>query len=128
MIGALIARDVRRGLTGAAWLPVAFFLLVATLMPFAVGPDAKLLARIAAGTLWIASFRREHYTTPEGRARTRLGARGTTVATVHTPTTHPGGIQAAGSWLAVANVRAGVWMIAWREAGGLQPNSGPAIA
>ena len=27
MIGALIARDVRRGFTGAAWLPVAFFLL-----------------------------------------------------------------------------------------------------
>ena len=45
MIGALIARDVRRGLTGAAWLPIAFFLLVATLMPFAIGPDARLLAR-----------------------------------------------------------------------------------
>ena len=49
MIGALIARDVRRGLTGAAWLPVAFFLLVATLVPFAVGPDARLLARIGGG-------------------------------------------------------------------------------
>ena len=31
MIGALIARDIRRGFTGAAWLPIAFFLLVATL-------------------------------------------------------------------------------------------------
>lgn len=56
MIGALIARDVRRGLTGAAWLPVAFFLLVATLMPFAIGPDAEVLARIAAGALWIAAL------------------------------------------------------------------------
>lgn len=56
MIGALIARDVRRGLTGAAWLPIAFFLLVATLMPFAIGPDAKVLARIASGTLWIAAL------------------------------------------------------------------------
>jgi heme exporter protein B len=56
MIGALIARDVRRGLTGAAWLPVAFFLLVAALVPFAVGPDAKLLARIAEGILWIAAL------------------------------------------------------------------------
>ena len=56
MIGALIARDVRRGLTGAAWLPVAFFLLVATLVPFAVGPDARLLARIGAGALWIAAL------------------------------------------------------------------------
>jgi heme exporter protein B len=56
MIGALIARDVRRGLAGAAWLPIAFFLLVATLVPFAVGPDARLLARIAAGALWIAAL------------------------------------------------------------------------
>ena len=56
MIGALIARDVRRGLTGAAWLPVAFFLVVATLMPFAIGPDAKLLARIGPGALWIAAL------------------------------------------------------------------------
>lgn len=56
MIGALIARDVRRGLTGSAWLPIAFFLLVATLMPFAIGPDAQLLARVGAGALWIAAL------------------------------------------------------------------------
>lgn len=56
MIGPLIARDVRRGFTGAAWLPVAFFLLVATLVPFAVGPDARLLGRIGPGILWIAAL------------------------------------------------------------------------
>ena len=56
MIGALIVRDVRRGFTGAAWLPIAFFLLVATLMPFAIGPDARLLGRIGAGALWIAAL------------------------------------------------------------------------
>jgi heme exporter protein B len=56
MIGALVAREVRRGFSGPAWLPVAFFLLVATLVPFAVGPDAKLLARIAGGILWIAAL------------------------------------------------------------------------
>jgi heme exporter protein B len=56
MIGALIARDVRRGFTGAAWLPIAFFLLVATLVPFAVGPDARLLAGIGPGILWIAAL------------------------------------------------------------------------
>jgi heme exporter protein B len=56
MIGALILRDVRRGFTGAAWLPIAFFLLIATLMPFAVGPDAGLLGRIGAATLWIAAL------------------------------------------------------------------------
>ena len=56
MIGALITRDVRRGFTGSAWLPVAFFLLVATLIPFAIGPDARLLSRIGAGALWIAAL------------------------------------------------------------------------
>ena len=56
MTGALILREVRRGLQGAAWLPVAFFLLVATIVPFAVGPDARLLARIGGGALWIAAL------------------------------------------------------------------------
>lgn len=56
MIGALILRDVRRGFTGAAWLPIAFFLLVATLVPFAVGPDPRLLGRVGAGALWIAAL------------------------------------------------------------------------
>lgn len=56
MIGALIARDVRRGFSGGAWLPIAFFLLVAALAPFAIGPDARLLGRIGAGILWIAAL------------------------------------------------------------------------
>ena len=56
MTSALILREVRRGLHGAAWLPVAFFLLVATIIPFAVGPDARLLARIGGGALWIAAL------------------------------------------------------------------------
>ena len=56
MIAALIVRDVRRGFTGAAWLPIAFFLLVATLIPFAVGPDARLLGQVGPGVLWIAAL------------------------------------------------------------------------
>lgn len=56
MIGALILRDVRRGLAGAAWLPMLFFLLVTAIVPFAVGPDAQLLARIGGGALWIAAL------------------------------------------------------------------------
>jgi heme exporter protein B len=56
MIAALVARDVRRGFTGAAWLPIAFFLLVATLVPFAIGPDARLLSRVGPGVLWIAAL------------------------------------------------------------------------
>ncbi len=56
MIGALIARDLRRGVTGSAWLPIAFFLLVAVLVPFAIGPDPRLLSRIGPGALWIAAL------------------------------------------------------------------------
>jgi len=56
MIGALIAREVRRGMAGAAWLPIMFFLVVAAIVPFAVGPDAILLARIGGGALWIAAL------------------------------------------------------------------------
>ena len=56
MIRALIAREVRRGSTGITWLPAAFFVLVVALMPFAVGPDAKLLGRIGPGVLWVAAL------------------------------------------------------------------------
>lgn len=56
MIGRLFARDLRRGLGGSAWLPIAFFLLIAALLPFAIGPDAPLLARIGPGLLWIAAL------------------------------------------------------------------------
>jgi heme exporter protein B len=56
VIGRLVAREVRLGLSGPAWLPAAFFLLIATLVPFAVGPDAELLARIGGGALWIAAL------------------------------------------------------------------------
>ncbi|HEU5481646.1 MAG TPA: heme exporter protein CcmB [Sphingomicrobium sp.] len=56
MIGRVIVREVRRGLSGPAWLPAAFFLLIATLVPFAIGPDPKLLARIGGGAIWIAAL------------------------------------------------------------------------
>ena len=55
-MGALILRDVRRGLAGNSWLPIAFFVLVAALIPFAVGPDAALLGRVGPGVLWIAAL------------------------------------------------------------------------
>jgi len=56
MMGRLISRELRRAFAGAAWLPIAFFLLVATLVPFAVGPDGELLGRIGGGILWIAAL------------------------------------------------------------------------
>jgi heme exporter protein B len=53
----LIVRDLRRAwIGGGALLPVAFFLLVAILFPFAIGPDAKLLARVGGGILWAAAL------------------------------------------------------------------------
>ena len=41
---------------GGAALPLLFFLAVAMLYPFAVGPDAKLLARTGAGVIWVAAL------------------------------------------------------------------------
>jgi heme exporter protein B len=55
MIAQLITRDAMRGLR-AAGLPVAFFLIAATLFPFAVGPDARLLAKAGGGMLWLAAL------------------------------------------------------------------------
>jgi heme exporter protein B len=53
----IIWRDVRRAFEGGgAMLPLVFFLLVATLFPFAVGPDGELLARVGGGALWMAAL------------------------------------------------------------------------
>lgn len=54
---ALIGREVSRAWSGGGLLlPVAFFLLVATLFPFAIGPDTVLLARIGGGVAWAAAL------------------------------------------------------------------------
>lgn len=54
---ALILRELRLAATGGnALLPLIFFLLVATLFPFAVGPDGPLLARTGGGALWMAAL------------------------------------------------------------------------
>ena len=54
---ALVLRDVRRAYaSGGATLVVAFFLLAAILFPFAVGPDATLLARVGGGVVWTAAL------------------------------------------------------------------------
>lgn len=57
VLAALIRRDLAQAVrSGGALLPVIFFLLVATLYPFAVGPDAPLLARTGGGMLWVAAL------------------------------------------------------------------------
>jgi heme exporter protein B len=53
----LIARDLTAsGRRAALWLPVSFLLLVASLYPFAVGPDGAILRRTGGGMLWIAAL------------------------------------------------------------------------
>lgn len=54
---SLVAREVRLAWTGGGlWLPVIFYLAVATLFPFVTGPDRALLARTGGGILWIAAL------------------------------------------------------------------------
>jgi heme exporter protein B len=56
-VQALLARDVRLATRagGSAALALAFFAAVATLVPLGVGSDLSLLARIAAGVLWVGA-------------------------------------------------------------------------
>ena len=59
MIGSLLRRDLGlllSGRRGGPVLPVLFFLAVAMLFPFAVGPDARLLGRVGGGVLWVAAL------------------------------------------------------------------------
>lgn len=57
---ALLRRDLGlllgSGRRGAVVLPILFFLAVAMLYPFAVGPDAPLLARTGGGVIWVAAL------------------------------------------------------------------------
>jgi heme exporter protein B len=56
-MSGLVLRELRLAATGGHFLlPLIFFLLVATLFPFAVGPDAPLLARTGGGALWMAAL------------------------------------------------------------------------
>jgi heme exporter protein B len=57
---ALLGRDLAQmfggGRRGGALLPVLFFLAVAMLFPFAVGPNPELLARTGGGVIWVAAL------------------------------------------------------------------------
>ncbi|MBU6267831.1 MAG: heme exporter protein CcmB [Sphingomonadales bacterium] len=50
-LGALLS-----GRRGGPVLPILFFLAVAMLFPFAIGPDAKVLARVGGGVIWVAAL------------------------------------------------------------------------
>jgi heme exporter protein B len=55
---ALFLREWRiaRRIGGSAAIGLVFFLILVTLIPFAIGPDLTLLARIGPAVLWIAAL------------------------------------------------------------------------
>lgn len=55
---ALLWRDIRIALRagGGFGLGIAFFLILCTLVPFGVGPQAEILSRIAPGILWVGAL------------------------------------------------------------------------
>ena len=57
MLWTLIRRDLALlARSPALWTPVVFFVLVSALFPFAIGPDARLIGRIAPGVVWVAAL------------------------------------------------------------------------
>ena len=59
MIVTLLRRDLAKFFPftgGGSALPIVFFIAVAMLFPFAVGPDINVLSRTGAGIVWIAAL------------------------------------------------------------------------
>ena len=57
-VAAIFVRDLRIAVRvgGGALMGVLFFLVVVTLIPFALGPDLALLKRIGPAILWLAAL------------------------------------------------------------------------
>jgi len=57
-LNALLVRDMRLAIRvgGGALMGALFFLIVATMMPFAIGPDLALLAHIGPAILWLGAL------------------------------------------------------------------------
>jgi heme exporter protein B len=55
---ALLVRDIRLAMRhgGGALMGALFFLIVVVMVPFAVGPDLKLLAQIGPAILWVGAL------------------------------------------------------------------------
>ena len=58
LIWRLMARDfsLMASRPGEWLMPLLFFLLVALLLPFAIGPEPALIVRLAAGILWVGAL------------------------------------------------------------------------
>ncbi|MEI8393432.1 MAG: heme exporter protein CcmB [Rhodospirillaceae bacterium] len=56
--GRLVARDLRLALRQGsdATIAVMFFVLCVVLFPFGIGPEPNILARIAAGVIWVSAL------------------------------------------------------------------------
>ena len=57
-LAALLGRDMRLAVRvgGGALMGVLFFLIVVTMVPFALGPDLALLARTGSAILWLGAL------------------------------------------------------------------------
>ena len=57
-LSALLLRDLRLAVRvgGGALVGVLFFLVVVTLVPFAIGPDLELLSRVGPAILWLGAL------------------------------------------------------------------------
>ena len=57
-LSALLLRDMRLAVRvgGGALMGVLFFLIVVTIVPFAIGPDAALLKQIGPAILWLGAL------------------------------------------------------------------------
>jgi heme exporter protein B len=57
-LAALLARDLRLAVRvgGGALIGILFFTLLVTVVPFAVGPDLPLLARLGPAILWLGAL------------------------------------------------------------------------
>jgi heme exporter protein B len=57
-LGALFVRDLKLAVRvgGGALMGVLFFVIVVTLVPFAIGPDPVLLTRIGPAILWLGAL------------------------------------------------------------------------
>jgi len=55
---AIVGRDLRLGFgaQGALLTTLLFFVLAVSLFPLGVGPEPQILARIAAGVIWVAAL------------------------------------------------------------------------
>jgi heme exporter protein B len=55
---ALIARDIRLAVRQGAdsMMVIVFFVLVVVLFPLGIGPEPAILARVAAGVIWVAAL------------------------------------------------------------------------